>query len=103
MFLKHQVVAQDTVLWSVNDQAKFCLFLYSGSMQYETPAHKDKTVLPGMFVGDFHAMFAVEDCKTRLVASEDCEILKIDTEDLMIFLSRNPGLKVLLMGTYIVA
>ncbi len=90
------------MLWSKDEAAKYCLFLYSGLLHYDTPHYMNQSIQSGMFVGDFQAMFTLQNTSTRLIAVEDSEILKINREDLMIFLSRNPGLKVLLMDKFMI-
>lgn len=108
MFLKHHYVAKGEFLWKEGDAFKMCLFLYKGTMDYTTPGiASPQLIAPGMLVGDFPALsyFSHEDqeesvCKSTLVAKEDCEVLLVEKEDMLTFLSRNPGIKVVLRDKY---
>ena len=100
MFLEHEKVYEDDVLWEKGSAAEFCFFVYKGSIEYDTPILSRQKVTPGILVGDFDALSQQKKCESRAVVIEDSEILKISRVNLKTFLSRNPGIRVLLRGKF---
>lgn len=101
MMLEHEKIPKDTQLWESGKVPQFCFFLLHGKMEYIVPGILDnKTLKKGVMLGDFGAVIASSPTPSSIKTIEDSEILKVSAENLTTFLSRNPGLYLLLKDKF---
>jgi hypothetical protein len=99
-------ITKDTVLWSRGQPPEYCLFVYQkGSILLKTPPNYTLPVADleeGHLIGDLPGIITGEAAKSEAVCLHDTEILKVEAADLVSFLQRNPGLKLLFREEYII-
>lgn len=110
MILVAEDIAKGQVMWKVGDRATFAFVVKKGSFEFITPllnseetrtttANDDDELESGTFVGESDAILHETPMKTHVVATRKSQIFKIAANDLLAFLSKNPGLLLIFQGT----
>lgn len=85
---------------------KTCLFVYEeDTIELRTPANYKwpvKKLKPGHFIGDFPSIVAKKEPKTEAVCVKDTQIIQVKSIDLLQFLMKNPGMKLMMREEYII-
>lgn len=85
---------------------KCCLFIFKeGSVEIKTPDQYRwpvKQLAAGHFIGDFPSLVAGKEVESSAICIEDCDILQVNSADLLVFLNKNPGLKLFLREEFII-
>ena len=96
------------MLWSKKEGIlpSFCMFVYQeGTIDFKTPPHYKwpvKCLKEGNFIGDFPSVVAKQEFQTEAVCIKDCMIIQVQSSHLLQFLSKNPGMKLLMREEYII-
>jgi hypothetical protein len=54
-------------------------------------------------VGDFPSIVAGKEPQTEAVCMKDCEVIEVKSADLIDFLRKNPGMKLMMREEYIIS
>ncbi len=85
-----------TVLWKAGNKAEFGFLIIKGSFKFilgKEAEHGDFE--KGAFIGEVSAMLNNEPLTTTVKATSDSLIYVLKKDDLVAFLSKNPGMLVL--------
>lgn len=95
MILVNHEAKAGTYIWRVGEQAKFGVIIKRGEFKFvECPeAEMGIDIKKGFFIGEMSSLINDSENTTSLQAcSDDAQYFKIDRNDLIGFLRRNPGL-----------
>jgi hypothetical protein len=101
-------MTKGTVLWTSEsmEAPKTCLFVYEAdSIELKTPSSYKWPVnklQPGNFIGDFPSIVAKKEPKTEAYCIKDCQIIEVQSSELLQFLGKNPGMKLMMREEYII-
>ena len=96
MILIEHHVKKDEYMWKVGDEAKFAFMISKGSFKFANCSESELgEFVTGVFIGEIEAMINNTPLTTSIYACADGIIFKIEKDDLMAYLNRNPGLFVL--------
>lgn len=61
-----------------------------------------KRLKEGHFIGDFPSIVAGKEPLTEAICTKDCEVIEVNGSDLLEFLTKNPGMKLMMREEYII-
>lgn len=84
----------EQVIWKAGDIPKFSICVKSGKIAFRNCPEAGLNIefVPGSFIGELDALINESELTTTLVAETDAAYFKIERNDLLGFLRRNPGL-----------
>lgn len=96
------------MLWSYKSKEPptYSVFLFQEDcISFKTPDSYKwpvKRLKEGHFLGDFPSIVAGQQPLTEAVCIRDCEVIEVRSADLLEFLRKNPGMKLIMREEYII-